>query len=99
MPFEGLTQKPLSGSQITSFAEPELDRVAIAVDRPIELAPLAPDFDVGLVDMPPATALLRWLKRSNSSGAYRKVQRRIVPWSTEIPRSAIISSRSRRLKL
>ena len=41
MPLEGLAQKPFGGSQIAPLAEPELDRVAVAVDGAVEIPPLA----------------------------------------------------------
>jgi hypothetical protein len=45
-------EEAFSGCQIAPFAEPELDRVPIAVDRAIEIPPLAADLDIGLIDMP-----------------------------------------------
>ncbi len=33
-------------------AEPELDRVAVAIDGAVEIFPLASDLDVSFVDMP-----------------------------------------------
>ncbi len=33
-------------------AEPRVDQVAVATDRPVEVAPLPVDFDVGLVHVP-----------------------------------------------
>jgi hypothetical protein len=50
--LECLAQKPLSGRQITSLAQPELDGVAVAVDGPVQVHPSPADFDVGLIDMP-----------------------------------------------
>ena len=52
MPLEGLSQKLFGRSQIAPFAEPELNSVAMAVDGTVEIAPLAPYFDICLVDMP-----------------------------------------------
>jgi hypothetical protein len=52
MPLERLAQNPLGRSQIAPLAEPELDRVAIAVDRPVEIPPRPADLDVSFVDVP-----------------------------------------------
>ncbi len=52
MPLECLAQEPLGSRQIPRLTKPELDGVAVAVDRAIEIPPLASDFDVCLVDMP-----------------------------------------------
>ena len=57
MALQRLAQKPLGRNEVSSFAEPELDRVAIAVDGSIEISLLASDFDVSLVHVPfPADA-------------------------------------------
>lgn len=50
--LQSLAQEAFSRRQITMFAEPEVDRVANAVDRTVEIHPLAADLDVGLVHMP-----------------------------------------------
>ncbi len=39
MAHECLAQKPLGGSEIAPFAEPELDCVAIAVDGTVQVRP------------------------------------------------------------
>ena len=53
MLLEGLTQKPLGRSEVSSSAEPELDRgVAMAVDGAVKTHPSAPDFDVSLIHVP-----------------------------------------------
>ncbi len=52
MPPKGSAQELLGGGQIAPLTEPEFDRIAVAVDRAIQIAPLAPDLDVGFVDMP-----------------------------------------------
>jgi hypothetical protein len=54
MPLECFAQELLGGSQIASLAEPELDRIPVAVNRAIQIPPLATDPDIGFVDMPPA---------------------------------------------
>ena len=52
MPLQGSTQEALGRNQIAPLAEPELNGVAVVIDRAIEIPPLASDPDVGLVDMP-----------------------------------------------
>jgi hypothetical protein len=49
MSLKRLAQESLGGRQITSLAEPKLDRIAVAVDGAVEILPLAPDFDVDTV--------------------------------------------------
>jgi hypothetical protein len=38
--------------QTPPFAEPKFNRIAVAIDRAIEIPPLASNFDICLVDMP-----------------------------------------------
>jgi hypothetical protein len=45
VPLQGLPQKAFGSGEISPFAEPELDGVTIAVDCPIEIPPLASDFE------------------------------------------------------
>ncbi len=52
MPLERLAQEAFGGSQIASLAEPEFDRVAIAVDGAVEVHPSAADPDICLVHVP-----------------------------------------------
>jgi hypothetical protein len=52
MPLDGLTQKPLGGCQISPFAKPKFNRIAVAVDYTIKIPPLASHPDICLVDMP-----------------------------------------------
>ena len=52
MPLKSLAQEPLGSGEIAPLAEPELDRVAIAVDRPVQLPPPPADLDVCLINMP-----------------------------------------------
>jgi hypothetical protein len=55
MPLQRSGQETLGGSQIAPSAEPKLDRVTVAVDGAVEIFPLASDFDVSLVNVPPST--------------------------------------------
>jgi hypothetical protein len=52
MPLERLAQEPLGRSQIAPLTEPELDRVAVAVDGPIKKHPASSDLDVCLINVP-----------------------------------------------
>jgi hypothetical protein len=52
MSLERLAQKPLGGRQIAALAEPEFNRVAVAVDCSVKIHPASPDFDACLVDVP-----------------------------------------------
>jgi hypothetical protein len=52
MPIERFAQEPLGRRQMAPLAEPELDCVAIAVDRAVKILPLPSDLDVSFVDMP-----------------------------------------------
>ena len=47
MPLECLAQK-----NVSPLAEPELDRVTIAVDSRVEISPLPTNLDVSFVDKP-----------------------------------------------
>ena len=49
MTLQRLAQEAFGRRQITVLAEPELDRVADAVDGAIEIHPLAANLDVGFV--------------------------------------------------
>ena len=49
---ERLAQEALGRLLVPLGAEPEVDGLAGAVDRPVEIAPLTADPDVGLVDVP-----------------------------------------------
>jgi hypothetical protein len=55
MMLEGLAQKLFGGCQIAPLAEPELDRVAVAVNGAIEIPPLASDPDICFIDVPPGS--------------------------------------------
>jgi hypothetical protein len=51
MPLERLAQEPSGSREVAPLAEPELDRIAIAVDGSIEIFPLASDIDVSFVNV------------------------------------------------
>jgi hypothetical protein len=52
VPLQCSGEDALSGSQIAPFAEPELNRVAIAVDGAIEISSPSTNFDVCFVHVP-----------------------------------------------
>jgi hypothetical protein len=57
MPLERFAQKPFGSSEIAPLAEPELNRVAVAVDRPVKVHPATSDLDVSFIHVPfPADA-------------------------------------------
>jgi hypothetical protein len=100
MPLECFAQEPFGSREVPPRAGPEFSGVTVAVDGAIEISPLVSNFDVGLVNMPSASDNpLRELNRSNSAGEYRMTHLWMAAWSPEMPRSAIISLRSRRLRL
>ncbi len=43
------------GGDVASFRHVDVDDVAVLVDGPVDVAPYAIDFDVGLVDKPAVT--------------------------------------------
>lgn len=49
---ESLSQKPFGGGQVTFFAEPELDRIAVAVNGAVQISPLTTYLDIRLIHMP-----------------------------------------------
>src|SRR6202045_1509133 len=98
--FDRLPKKRLGGRDIALGAQPEVNRPPRPIHGTIEIAPFASNFDVGLVtlhDRP--TAWANRFQRFSNSGAYRHTQRIMVVWASDRPRSAIISTRSRRLSL
>ena len=48
MAFECLAQKPFGGGEVALLAEPELDRITIAVNGPVEISPLPTNLYEGL---------------------------------------------------
>ena len=97
----GGAEERLGRGHVAGFAEVDVDQGAVAVDRPVQIAPFAGDFDVGLVDVPaPAgfagAALAQTL---TSSGASLASQSRTASWVNTMPRIRNISARSRRLSL
>jgi hypothetical protein len=72
MTLEGLAQKSFGRSQVAPLAEPELDRVTMAVNGAIEIPPLASTLIyVSSTCHLAVTARLWALKRFRSSGEYR----------------------------
>jgi hypothetical protein len=52
VPLQRSGEEALCGSQIAPLAEPELDRVPVAVDGAIEIHPSPAHLDIRLIDMP-----------------------------------------------
>jgi hypothetical protein len=48
--LQHLAEEAFGGVQITLGGEQEINRIAVLVDGPVQVAPLAADPDVGLVD-------------------------------------------------
>src|SRR5215218_6464210 len=48
--FQRLAEEALGGLQVALGREEEVDRRAVLVDGPVQVAPLAPDLDVCFVD-------------------------------------------------
>src|SRR3954454_19010448 len=53
----GGAEEGLGGGHIAGLAQVNIDQVAVAVDRPVEIAPLPSDLDVGFIDVPAAADL------------------------------------------
>ena len=45
----GGAEERLGGGHVAGLAQVDVDQVAVAVDRPVEIAPLTGDLDVGLI--------------------------------------------------
>lgn len=52
VPLERLTQERFGRRKIAPFAEPEFDRVAVAVDGLVEIQSAPAHLDIPLIDMP-----------------------------------------------
>src|SRR4051794_6223612 len=91
----GRAEEFLGGSHVAGLAQVDVDQ--IAVDRPVEIAPLSGDLDVGLIDVPAPLPARRL--RTASSGASLASQSRTASWVNTRPRIRNISARSRRLSL
>ena len=76
----GGAEECLGGFLIAGLAQVDIDQVAVAVDRPVQVLPLARNFDVRFIDIPAAVslALAAWRKASVSSGASFASQSRIA---------------------
>ena len=95
----GRAEECLGGFLIAGFAQVDVDQVAVAVDRPVQVLPLTRNFDVRFIDIPAAVSLAfsPSAQGSVSSGASLASQSRIASWLNTKPRSSRISARSRRL--
>jgi hypothetical protein len=100
MTFKCLAQKPFGCSEVAPLTEPELDRITIAVNCAVVISPLPTNLYVGFVDVP--------LGSDSSLAGVEAIQkfRRVADnppmygsMIEEMPRSAIISSIFRKLRL
>src|SRR3954451_3011843 len=94
----GRAEEFLGGSHVAGLAQVDVDQGAVAVDRPVEIAPLSGDLDVGLIDVPAPLPARRLRRPSASSGASLASQSRTASWVNTRPRIRNISARSRRLR-
>src|SRR3954470_6872433 len=97
----GRAEERLGGFLIAGRAQVDIDQVAVAVDRPVQVLPLASHLDVrsSIYQLRPALPLRRRRRASVSSGASLASQSRIASWLNTRPRSSRISAKSRRLSL
>jgi hypothetical protein len=54
---DGRAEEGFGGFLIASFAQVDIDQVVVAVDRPVQILPLATHLDVCLVSIPAAAGL------------------------------------------
>ncbi|EIC82179.1 hypothetical protein SPM24T3_23137 [Serratia sp. M24T3] len=99
MMSDGLAEETQGSGGIPLSCQQKIDGLPCGINCPVQIFPLASDFDVGFIHSPPAT-------RATFMPAEGFIQQRYqadnpavsVEWSTTTPRSAIISSRFRRLR-
>jgi hypothetical protein len=82
-------KEPLSGCNVTPFAQEKGDGSTLLIDGPIQVDPLASDFEVSLIHAPPTVRAYR-LQRFSNSGTNAPPHRKMVVWVKVMPRSAII---------
>src|ERR1700688_2215159 len=97
---ESKPEEGLGRGDVPLGAQQEVDGFPLFVDGTVEIGPASSDFDVGLVDAPgpsswPREAVPAFLE----FGRIVLNPRMIVVCARESPRSAIISTRSRKLSL
>jgi hypothetical protein len=91
-----LVKEALRRGLVPLRRQQEVDGLAVLVDGAVEVSPDALDFDVGLIHAPAAAdQALVFTAIFSMSGRKRIAQRLIDEWSTDTPRSSIISSRCR----
>ena len=97
---ESPSEEHLGRGDVSLGAKQNIDGLSLFVDSTIEIGPATLDFDVGFVDAPglahraskAVPALFEFRRK-------RWIHRMIVVCASESPRSAIISTRSRKLSL
>ena len=75
----GRAEERLGGFLIAGLAQVDVDQVAVAVDRPVQILPLASHPDVGFIDIP-AAAGLAFSSLTQSSCANFASQSRTASW-------------------
>jgi hypothetical protein len=91
-----LAKEALRRGLVPLRRQQEVDGFGVLVDGAVEVFPDALDFDVGLIHAPAAAdQALVFTAIFSMSGRKRIAQRLIDEWSTDTPRSSIISSRCR----
>ena len=93
----GGAEERLGGFLIAGLAQVDIDQIAIAVDRPVQVLPLARNFDVGFIDIPAAASLALAALAQGIGEPRRQLGFPVASWLNTRPRSSRISARSRRL--
>ena len=87
-----LAKEALGGVGISARSQQEVDRIAVLVDGSVEVAPLATDPDVGLVDPDRSTMGLTELAQplldQRRIGEHPAVQRAVIDLDTALLRTA-----------
>lgn len=97
MVSNGFAEKTQRGCCITFGGQQKVDGLAVAVNSLVQIFPLTFDFYIDFIYFPPPTYCALMPAKYLIKGTRRMTQRCNVEWSTRIPRSAIISSRLRKL--
>src|SRR4051812_1783616 len=82
----GGAEERFGGGHISGLAEVDVDQIAVAVDRPVQIAPCASDLEVGLVDVPAPLPARHWRSPSAISGVSLTSQSHTASWVNTMPR-------------
>ena len=95
-----LFEECLGCGYISCPTGPEVDSLPSLVYCPIQIGPLSAYLEIGFIDsLRAASAAAKAIPPLDELWRYRRTQRWIVVWASWSPRSAIISTRSRKLSL